>query len=139
MSFNETANPELAAAANHLRIIGHPSRLAIALLLLNGPCPVSVIETTLGLHQPNLSQHLGLLRDANILTSRRQARSVVYDFGSGPLRELVSAIAKSLALPAALPREELPAREDTPPRTRADESDDASVFAHVFPAEDRTA
>lgn len=84
--------PGLNAIANCLRIVSHPNRLAIALLLLDGPCAVSEIESVLELRQPNLSQHLGILRDANLLNAKRQAKSVVYELVDGTPRELVSAI-----------------------------------------------
>ena len=94
----EAASPSVIAAANCLRIMGHPSRLAIATLLLEGPCAVSVMESRLKLRQPNLSQHLGLLRDANLLVSRRQAKAVVYELADGVVRELVSSIATLFGL-----------------------------------------
>ncbi|WP_144109553.1 ArsR/SmtB family transcription factor [Paraburkholderia sp. BCC1886] len=88
--------PELIAVANGLRIVSHPSRLAIALLLLDGPCAVSEIEATLSLRQPNLSQHLGILRDANLLSATRQAKSVVYELADGLPRELVRALSGAI-------------------------------------------
>ncbi len=99
----EAASPSVSAAANCLRIMGHPSRLAIATLLLEGPCAVSVMESRLKLRQPNLSQHLGLLRDANLLVSRRQAKAVVYELADGVVRELVNSIVTLFGLgePAA--------------------------------------
>jgi DNA-binding transcriptional ArsR family regulator len=145
MSSAEIVNADLAATANYLRMISHPSRLAIALLLLEGPCPVSVMESSLGLRQPNLSQHLGLLRDANILTSVRQAKSVVYELSAGPVRDLVEAIAGSLAARAAVTagHEAVPQSVTEQPGTQrtandrpgSSESDDALVFAHVYPTQ----
>jgi ArsR family transcriptional regulator len=143
MSSTEIVNARLVAAANYLRMISHPSRLAIVLLLLEGPCPVSVMESSLGLRQPNLSQHLGLLRDANILVSARQAKSVVYELCAGPVRDLVEAIARPLTVPVttAVDQEtvlqaapEQPAGQSPPNyRPGPTESDDALVFAHVYP------
>ncbi len=145
MSSTEIVNANLVATANYLRMVSHPSRLAIVLLLLEGPCPVSVMESSLGLRQPNLSQHLGMLRDASILTSVRQAKSVVYELCMGPARDLVEAIARSLAVPAAttVGRDAVPqAVQEKPGSQRAEnyvpgsgESDDALVFAHVYPAQ----
>lgn len=136
--------PAIVSAANCLRIMGHPSRLAIALLLLDGPCAVSVIETRLKLRQPNLSQHLGLLRDANLLTSQRQAKAVVYELASGPVRELVVQIATlfggpsgdhaTAATPAAPADPVMPTVQPaaSPRTTNSRESEEASVFAHIL-------
>lgn len=135
MSPTETGRPGLVAVANYLRIISHPSRLAIALLLFDGPCSVSEIESALGLRQPNLSQHLGVLRDANILTASRQAKSVTYTLCDGPPRELVRGIASSVNAPATPIAPDTRAPLAAPPsatKSAANEPDDALMFAQVI-------
>ncbi|SDV48968.1 ArsR/SmtB family transcription factor [Chitinasiproducens palmae] len=125
----------LGEAAQALRILGHPSRMAIAVLLLEGPTAVSTIESRLGLRQPNLSQHLGLLRDARLLTAARHAKSVVYTLADGPQRELVTALAHIYGLAAAAPTP-IAAPAIAPganTRSASQEADDASVFAHIVP------
>lgn len=137
---------DLAAAANCLRLIGHPSRLAIVLRVLQGPCLVSEMESQLGLHQPNLSQHLSILRDAGILSSQRQAKTVAYELKAGLSVAIIAAIAAALpgaagsapVMPAISGTAAVgPARfaaSATDARVRFTNGDDGSVFAHVLPA-----
>ncbi|RKP53743.1 ArsR/SmtB family transcription factor [Pararobbsia silviterrae] len=140
MSRAEPERPELVAVANCLRIISHPSRLAIALHLLKGPLAVSEIESELGLRQPNLSQHLGVLRDANVLTAKRRAKSVVYELVPGASCDLIDAIRASMQTtgasktPRAPTASREPARSASLGETRAmsAELDDAAVFAHLL-------
>lgn len=88
---------ELAEVANCLRLVGHPNRLAIVFYLLRGPCLVSELEEALGLHQPNLSQHLSILRDANILSSQRQAKAVLYELKEGVPKGIILSIYSQMA------------------------------------------
>jgi DNA-binding transcriptional ArsR family regulator len=61
-----------------LKALGHPARLAIAQFLLGGEASVGEIERRLGLRQPSLSQQLRALREAGVLATRREAKSVHY-------------------------------------------------------------
>lgn len=103
---------DLAVLANTLRLLGHPMRLSIALLLLSGPRTVAAIESLLDLRQPNLSQHLAILRDAHVLVSSRKAKSVTYEIAEGLPGQILAALAairpgrppaRETAAPAALP------------------------------------
>lgn len=137
---------DLGDVANCLRLIGHPNRLAIVFYLLKGPCVVSELESELNLHQPNLSQHLSILRDANILASQRQAKAVLYELKDGEARNIIAAVYSQLRHASPAPA---PARAQTSSAKKADvtqvavegearryrggEADDASVFAQVLP------
>lgn len=137
MSPDTTAAPlDLAATANCLRLIGHPSRLAIVLRVLDGPCLVSEMESQLGLHQPNLSQHLSILRDAGILSSHRQAKTVAYELKAGLSVAIIAAIAGALqgnGGTAPVVSGTVPATPAADARVRFTNAEDASVFAHVLP------
>ncbi|AQS88593.1 ArsR family transcriptional regulator [Neoasaia chiangmaiensis NBRC 101099] len=63
-----------------LRLYAQPQRLLILSLLLDGALPVSDIETRSGIRQPTLSQQLGELRRAGVLTTSRASRTVLYRF-----------------------------------------------------------
>lgn len=129
MNTIDADKPEFIAVANCLRIVSHPSRLAIALLLLDGPCAVSEIESTLGLRQQNLSQHLGVLRDANLLTATRHAKSVVYELAEGTPRELVSAVSSAIRPSDALGRGKGHAMRGTRPEAKSAAPTHASASA----------
>ncbi|MFC3127310.1 ArsR/SmtB family transcription factor [Pseudoroseomonas globiformis] len=90
------AEADIAAAAGLLRVLANPARLRIALHLLEGECPVGRIEAELGLKQPNLSQHLGELRDAGLLVARRESRQVFYRVAPGRASHLLASLRHGL-------------------------------------------
>lgn len=68
----------IGLASDLLALLANPNRLAIVCLLLEGERSVMAIEVALDIQQPTLSQQLGLLREAGIVTGRRLARRVYY-------------------------------------------------------------
>lgn len=64
--------------ARTTKALAHPTRLAILCLLGEGEVCVCELEPALGLRQANISQHLAILRRANLVTSRREGLRVLY-------------------------------------------------------------
>ncbi len=64
--------------ANLLKAISHPKRLEIINLLRDGEYTVSQIISMLDLPQANLSQHLQIMRKANIVITRRNGKEIYY-------------------------------------------------------------
>jgi len=79
-------------AAELLRALAHPMRLAILCRLLQGDISVSGLESELGLRQPSLSQQLGQLREAGLVNTRREARSVTYSIAAPGMGRLLDAL-----------------------------------------------
>lgn len=69
---------ELEAAAELLKAFAHPLRLAIVLEVRGGERCVHDLVAALDAAQPLVSQHLKILRQAGVLTGRRQGREIVY-------------------------------------------------------------
>jgi ArsR family transcriptional regulator len=80
------------AAAALFRALAHPMRVQIVYRLLDGEMSVTGLETELGLRQPNLSQQLGQLREAKLVTTRREAKSVFYSLTDDRVRAIVQAL-----------------------------------------------
>ncbi len=57
----------LEARARLLKILGHPVRLALLAELVRGPKCVTNIRDLLKVRQPNVSQHLAVLRQAELV------------------------------------------------------------------------
>lgn len=94
------------APENLLRLLGSTNRLRIVEQLLGGECSVKMLEKTLGIRQPTLSQQLGELRKAGLIRDRREAQSVHYCLAADHVEQvqrLFSAIRGTTApaLPAA--------------------------------------
>lgn len=64
--------------ADLLKSLAHPRRLEIIHLLRDQELPVSDIHTMLDLPQANISQHLMVLRDAGVVSTRREGKQVIY-------------------------------------------------------------
>ncbi len=64
--------------ANLLKALAHPRRLEIINLLREGELAVSAIHTMLDLPQANISQHLMILRDAQVVVPRRDGKQIYY-------------------------------------------------------------
>ncbi len=69
---------ELAVLSTVLRMLGEPTRLRVLLLLCRGEQSVSELVRLLRMPQPTVSHHLSLLREARLVTTRRQGKSVIY-------------------------------------------------------------
>jgi len=67
--------------ARCLRVLGHPVRLQLLMELTGGERSVNDLAQTLGVSQSNLSQHLALLREKEILSARREGHQVFYSLG----------------------------------------------------------
>ena len=74
--------------ARYLRILSDESRLRIMLYLAKeGECAVGELVERLGLPQPRVSHHLGVLRSADLVVDRREGRQVIYDINDPLWRE----------------------------------------------------
>jgi len=61
-----------------MRLLADPARMRILHLLCTGERNVSRLCDVLGLSQPTVSHHLGLLRSAGFLQTRRAGKEVHY-------------------------------------------------------------
>ncbi len=64
--------------AEVLKTLANSRRLAILHRLAQGPCEVGRLAEDLDLTQPNVSQHLAVLRSAGIVEADRDGREVRY-------------------------------------------------------------
>lgn len=85
-----------ADCARLLKVLGHPTRLAILEALLPGPkCVTDVCEICEGA-QPNISQHLLLLRQEGVVDFYDEGRSRCYFVTRpGKLRGIFAALCAS--------------------------------------------
>jgi ArsR family transcriptional regulator len=88
------------AAAEFLRALGHPTRLQILRRLLDGEAAVAAFESELGLKQPNLSQQLGLLREAGLVSTRREAKSIFYSLADDKVSPVLDALRNAFSAAA---------------------------------------
>jgi DNA-binding transcriptional ArsR family regulator len=71
------------AAAGLMKLLGDRTRLRILLRLSHGEANVQGLCDRLALDQPTVSHHLGILRMAGAVATRREGKKVFYRL-SGP-------------------------------------------------------
>ena len=77
-------------------LLSDPTRLGILSQLAKGPKNVTALCKALGLKQPTVSHHLGLLRMGRLVINTRQGKSVVYTTDKANLKALASALGKMM-------------------------------------------
>lgn len=83
--------------AKLFRGFADPSRLSILEGLRAGPRTVSEIVEATGLSQPNVSNHLGCLRDCGLVRAEQQGRYVRYQLSDARVAELLRVADEVLA------------------------------------------
>lgn len=92
-----TANPvpepgtddQLRVAADVLRHLADPTRLHLLRLLAAGEHDVTTLTAQVSASRSSVSQHLGRLRLAGLVQTRREGRRILYRTTSDHLRALV--------------------------------------------------
>ncbi len=72
--------------------VSEPNRIKILLLLSKKEMCVCALESALGLRQPTLSHHLGLLEQAELLQRTKRERWVFYKLRDSPVTDLLRAL-----------------------------------------------
>ena len=87
------------------RALGDETRIRILALLVHGELCVCHLETALGISQPNCSRHLGILKSAGIVDSRRDGTWVYYrisDHEHDSVKGVLDVLAKTFGAERAL-------------------------------------
>jgi len=81
---------DIERASRSLKAISHPLRLKILCVLGGKEYSVQEIVACVGTSQSNISQHLAILRDKGVLSSRKDANRVFYRVGDTRTLKLIS-------------------------------------------------
>lgn len=79
-------------AAELLKMISHPHRLLLLCKLTERPCNVTELIEKVGITQTAMSNHLSLLREANIVRFTRERRTLVYQICSPETQQILDTI-----------------------------------------------
>jgi DNA-binding transcriptional ArsR family regulator len=79
-----------ADAADFLKKFAHPSRLMVACALVDGERSVRDLEDTLGIRQPGLSQQIAELREAGLVTGRKEGKTMHYRLADDRVGDFIS-------------------------------------------------
>lgn len=99
-------SPEATAAATSVPIsevkaelfkaLAHPARIRVLEVLVDGELSVSEIQPRVGIEASHLSQQLGVLRRAGLVTTRKEKSSVYYSIRDRDLVKLLSVARRML-------------------------------------------
>ncbi len=82
----------LDQAAHCLRTLAHPHRLRIVQMLLHGQYTVGELAEACGIPSHMASEHLCLMKDRGLLTSRREGRCTFYEIAEPGLEGIMTCI-----------------------------------------------
>ncbi len=88
-------------AAALLKALANEQRLLVLCCLLGGSKTVGEINKQVPLSQSALSQHLGVLRDTDLVTTRRASQTIHYTLKPGPALDIMQVLYDSLCAPGA--------------------------------------
>ena len=95
MNLSELNVEQLESAANMLKAIAHPMRIAIIGFLEGGKkLTVTQIHELLKIEQSTTSHHLGILKDKGVLSSKREGKNTFYFLKHNNLTQIVECLNK---------------------------------------------
>ena len=94
--------------ASAAQALADPLRFAVLLRLLEGPATVTHLVGLTGASQPNVSNHLALLRSHGLVKARRQGRQAEYEIAGPKAAQAVEALSAFAAGGGRAPRAPAP-------------------------------
>ncbi|WP_129582867.1 ArsR/SmtB family transcription factor [Solilutibacter tolerans] len=79
-------------AARMLKALANEKRLLLLCQLVEGECSVGELNARVDLSQSALSQHLALLREDGLVTTRRESQTIHYALAEGPARDILKTL-----------------------------------------------
>ncbi len=87
--------------AGVFRTLGEPTRLRLLMELRDGEMNVTQLCKKLKISQPTVSHHLGILRNATLVSARRNGKEVYYSLSDLQPAKLSRVIRTTIGLAAA--------------------------------------
>ena len=75
-------NAAVGEACKLLKVLSNPDRLLLLCQMTQGEFAVSTLEAITGVEQPTLSQQLSVLRDEQMVKTRRDGKQIFYSIAS---------------------------------------------------------
>ena len=88
----ESMRAHAGDAARLLKALGNENRLMLLCLLVEGERSVGELNARLELSQSALSQHLAVLRQDALVTTRREAQTIYYSLVEGPAQRIIDTL-----------------------------------------------
>ena len=88
--------PLYQAKAEFFRTLGHPARIRVLELLSDDDLAVHQLLDAIAIEPSNLSQQLSVLRQAGLVSQRREGGAVIYSLALPEVRDLLLAARRIL-------------------------------------------
>lgn len=79
-------------AAKIFKALAHPARIRLLHRLMENECCVSEARKCLGISQPNVSQHLRILKEAGLIAGTRRKTKICYRIADGRIHGILDSI-----------------------------------------------
>ena len=79
-------------ACNLLKAMANPARLMVLCQIADGEKSVNELAQAVGLSQSGLSQHLTVLRNKNLVTTRRDGQTIFYSLASAEAASVMATL-----------------------------------------------
>ncbi len=86
----DLSDREFEDLAELFKALGHPARLQILMQTIDGEFCVQEIGEKLDRSQPNISQHLKVLRERGLVIPRREGKKVCYHLADARIKEIIT-------------------------------------------------
>ena len=86
-------------AAALLKALAHPARLLVLCQLVEDEYSVGELQPMTGLSMSALSQHLSVLREMQLVATRREGQTVYYSLVRGPAVSVLGALYQEFCAP----------------------------------------
>ena len=86
-------------ASGFLKALANENRLLLLCLLANGERSVTELESLLDLRQPTVSQQLARLRADNLVSHRRDGKTIYYSLASDEARQIIDLLYQLFCAP----------------------------------------
>jgi DNA-binding transcriptional ArsR family regulator len=79
-------------AVSALKVLANEDRLLLLCQLSQGEMCVGEMQEVLDIHQPTLSQQLGVLRAEGVVNTRRQGKNIYYSVADAAFLEILAVL-----------------------------------------------
>jgi DNA-binding transcriptional ArsR family regulator len=83
-----------------MRVLANPDRLLLLCELAEGERNVGELEAAVGVAQPTLSQQLAVLREEDLVTTRREGKNIYYRLASPQALAVMQVLQAQFCAPA---------------------------------------
>ena len=95
LDFNEL-RASADKASSLMKCMANADRLMLLCQLSQGERSVGELENMLDIRQPTLSQQLTVLREADLVTTRREGKNIYYSISSTPALAIMRVLSQQL-------------------------------------------